>query len=171
MGTNYYLKPKGYDKLDWLNKSTNIFIESVLKSYKDELNKMIKESDEICPIYQEILDRADPDNIQIKLQYEFEEPDVHICKISAGWIPLFEKNKYYSNFKEFESFYKKYKKYFTFIDEYNREIDFNKFKVDIFKRVSDKSNQTHTQYNSFFNSEHQYYKDENGIEWIDNKFS
>ena len=143
MGMNYYLKPKGYDKLDWLNKSTKIFIDATLKSYKDELNKMIEESDKICPLYLEILDRADPDNIQIKLQYEFEEPDVHICKLSAGWKPLFEKNKFYKTFKEFEDFYKNNKKYFTIINEECEEL-----KSKVFMKVSDKDSQTHLQYNS-----------------------
>ena len=91
MGTNYYLKPRGYDELKIINKSIKLSINSLLQSYRDELNKMIEKSDNFCPIYPEILDRADPDNINIKLEWEFEEPDVHICKLSHGWKPLFEK--------------------------------------------------------------------------------
>ena len=68
MGTNYYLKPRGYDELKIINQTTNLFLKGLLQTYRDELNKMIEKSDSFCPIYSEILDRADLDNINIKLE-------------------------------------------------------------------------------------------------------
>lgn len=171
MGTNYYLKPRGYDELKIINKSIKLSISSLLQSYRDELNKIIEKSDSFCPIYPEILDRADPDNIDIKLEWEFEEPDVHICKLSGGWKPLFEQTKFYSSFEEFEDFYNKYKDYFTIINEEGIELTFEGFKKNVFEKVSNTENQSHLQYNSQLDYSIKYYKDNLGVEWTNTRFS
>ena len=49
---------------------------------------------------------------------EIEYPELHICKISMGWKPLFEATKFYGNVKELKEFYNKNKDRIHIEDEY-----------------------------------------------------
>ena len=57
--------------------------------------------------------------------------EVHLCKLSAGWRPLFQRHKTISTFKELEEFCLKNKSIVSIYDEYGRRYVWKEF----FERV------------------------------------
>ena len=55
---------------------------------------------------------------------------LHVCKISCGWNPLFEKTKFYSSFKEIKKFYFDNPD-IIIIDEYDEHILWEQFEETI----------------------------------------
>ena len=168
MGTNYYFRPKGFNEIDDLNSSIDFIIKILKRFYLDKLNDIL---DKYKENYLDLLCLDNISDLEDKVKFtvlSLDTPDIHICKISAGWIPLFESNPHYSNFEEFESFYEKNKDKLDLIDEYNRVIDFDYFKRNVFDRINNKNYETHLQYNNSYDIS--YYKDELGVEWTNSKF-
>jgi len=87
--------------------------------------------------------------------------DIHICKISAGWKPVFEKTKYYSNFYELETFYKEHIDILQLMDEYGECVSWNWFEEKCKER--NLIGKSHGETCSYM---YNYYKDEYGFEWI-----
>ncbi len=92
---------------------------------------------------------------------EIEYPELHICKISMGWKPLFEATKFYSNVKELKEFYDKNKDRIHIEDEYGEEQDIDELFQFIDMKYKDKNSQSHTD----------AYKDGQGYEWVSRNFS
>lgn len=70
------------------------------------------------------------------IEYEIvDEPylgyEVHLCKLSAGWRPLFQRHKAISTFKELEEFCLKNKSMVSIYDEYGRRYTWKQY----FERV------------------------------------
>ena len=70
------------------------------------------------------------------IEYEIvDEPylwyEVHICKLSAGWRPLFQRHKTISTFKELKEFCLKNKSMVSIYDEYGRRYTWKQY----FKKV------------------------------------
>lgn len=70
------------------------------------------------------------------IEYEIvDEPylgyEVHLCKLSAGWRPLFQRHKTISTFKELEEFCLKNKSMVSIYDEYGRRYTWKQY----FKKV------------------------------------
>ena len=70
------------------------------------------------------------------IEYEIvDEPylgyKVHLCKLSAGWRPLFQRHKTISTFKEVEKFCLKNKSMVSIYDEYGRRYTWKQY----FKKV------------------------------------
>lgn len=170
MGTNYYLRPRGFERLKQLNEETNSKLAVIRESYIKEIQDMIEESSKISPLYEDLLDRPDPSNINLYLQYEYDLPELHVCKTSGGWVPLFEATKYYKSFKELESFYSKYKDVFTLYDEYNELVDFKDLKEKVFS-MRDIATETHLKPDPYwgYTPDISYWKDEDGIEWTNSR--
>ena len=75
------------------------------------------------------------------IEYEIvDEPylgyKVHLCKLSAGWRPLFQRHKTISTFKEVEKFCLKNKSMVSIYDEYGRRYTWKQY----FKKVYNHSN-------------------------------
>ena len=91
---------------------------------------------------------------------------IHICKISCGWKPCFQKTQYYSNMEELIDFYIKYHKELVIIDEYDRVISWK----SIYKEINIcNKNKSHLNVNSTYT--HIFYKDDFGFEWSNGEFS
>lgn len=70
------------------------------------------------------------------IEYEIvDEPylgyEVHLCKLSAGWRPLFQRHKTISTYKELEEFCLKNKSMVSIYDEYGRRYTWKQY----FKKV------------------------------------
>lgn len=172
MGTNYYFRPKGFTEIDRLNKNLKDSVSVLKEEYLNKLKELLVKTESQYKDYADLLYLTDISDLEDRVEFtvsEFEVPDIHICKISAGWIPLFESNRFYSNFRELEKFYLKYKDNLVFVNEYDDIINFEKFKKDVFDRIDNKNYQTHLQYNNSYGI--RYYKDEFGVEWTNTQFS
>lgn len=167
MGCNYYLKPQGFGALRDLNKRTVSSLENITEEYKQALIKMRDEANKISPLYSELLDIPSIEDIRVVLQWEMELPEIHICKMSMGWIPCFQNNKYFNSFKEFIKFYEDNKNVFTLVDEYDEVISLDKFVEDLyeFKNHALPTNKRSSYYDI------RYTTDEDDFDWIDNDFS
>ena len=168
MGTNYYFKVKGFEDIDRLNIELDKSVCKIKDDYLKNLNIIL---DKYKNNYIDYIDLLNIDCVEDIVKFTvwgLDTPDIHICKLSACWIPCFESNKHFSNFKELEDFYNKYKNKLVLIDEYNKEIDFNSFKLEVFDRINNKNNQSHLQYSNSYGI--RYYKDEFGVEWSTTQF-
>ena len=170
MGTNYYFTPKGFNDLDEINKITAKTLNEIKNTYITNVKNLIDSAKQNHSIYQEVLDTNEEniDDIKAELSWNYEIPEIHICKISCGWKTLFQATNMYSNLDELKSFYDKYNNDFIITDEYGSEFTLK----DLVKKVKehdslDSSKNTHLQYeNSFLH----YYIDNDGIEWTTNSF-
>ena len=171
MGTNYYFEPKGYEKLPKINDEFILNAKKLRAKYLEDINNIIDNANKKYPLYKGFFHNYfDPD---YTLNYSTAiSPDVRICKVSYGWVPLFETNQYYSSIEELTYFYDLYKDSLVIKDEYDREFTFDEF-IDIIKNhISNPNNKTsHLQYNSpLYNFK--YYKDKSlGVEWTNTEFS
>lgn len=175
MGTNYYLRPKGFNNLDQITADLYRSIDFARIDYIKSLNKMIENAKKISPLYFELLDLPDLEElneIQVNVVYDYELPEVHLCKTSGGWIPLFESTKYYKNFKEFEDFYNNHKDVFDIYNEYDEYVNFSDLKEHVFE-MKEKATESHLQYNNSLynicNNEDNYWVDDLGIEWTNHQ--
>ena len=170
MGTNYYFTPKGFNDLDEINKITVKALNEIRNTYLTNVKNLIVSAKQNHSIYQEVLDTNEEniDDIKAKLNWNYEIPEIHICKISYGWKTLFQATNMYSNLDELKSFYDKYNNDFIITDEYGSEFTLE----DLVKKVRehdslDSSKNTHLQYEGYFLH---YYIDKDGIEWTTNSF-
>lgn len=70
------------------------------------------------------------------IEYEIvDEPylgyKVHLCKLSAGWRPLFQRHKTISTFKKVEEFCLKNKSMVSIYDEYGRRYTWKQSAVNV----------------------------------------
>ncbi len=110
----------------------------------------IKNSEALSGIISKVVEFLTPEQIQEKL---FN--DIHICKISAGWKPLFKKTEYFDSTISLLEFYDKNSKMLEIINE-----DYEKISIDVLQRrchraQNDKGNETH----------YDYEKDSAGYAW------
>ena len=168
MGTNYYLTPKGFDKVSEINKSTFKILNEIKNDYCKSINELVNKAYESHKIYKEVLDIGDVNNIDCRLIYDFEIPEIHLCKISFGWCPSFESTEYYRSFNEFKEFYNKYKDDFDITDEYNRYLT-----IDELEKIATTAKENAKEFHSKSNSCGiiYYSVDEYGFEWTSTHFS
>lgn len=170
MGTNYYFTPKCFERLNEVNKITYMALNEIRDNYIHTVEDIIKTAENQHNCYKTLLniDKDKLNETRIELEYEFDLPEIHICKISMGWKVLFEANDSYSNLDEFKSFYEKYKEDFIITDEYSREFTLDEFINEVISHNNSKnSKNSHLQYScSYF----KYYKDDYGIEWVNQHF-
>lgn len=177
MGTNYYLvaKNKKYTQKDF-NDIRDVYqnkVEEIIQEYKNTVQNMI---DQMYPTEVEtLIPKIDVETafayMKTTYLFEYEIPDIHICKVSKGWYPLFQKNNHWSSFKEFIEFYNSNKDYLSLIDEENREIPIDEFIQTIHTWYSQSDNETHIQFQSPLNPIPEYYKDPEGYEFTTHEFS
>lgn len=168
MGTNYYLVPKDFDLLDNINERLDIILRDTKNEYKETIRRLIDKVNNKHSIYKEVLEFPSLEDFDIKFEWKMEVPDIHICKISGGWCPSFESNKYYSNFDEFKDFYNKYKDDFDIKDEYNKSITLDELE-SIATTAEENAKEFHSKYNSCGIA---YYTTDNyGFEWTNTHFS
>ena len=167
MGTNYYLTPKGFDKISDINKNTLKILNEIRNDYCKSIHELIDKASINHKIYKEALDIGNIDDINVKLEYEFEIPEIHICKISYGWCPSFESTEYYKTFDEFKEFYNKYKDDFDITDEYNKCLTIDELE-HIATTAKENAKEFHSKYNSCGVA---YYSTDNyGFEWTNTHF-
>lgn len=164
MGTNYYFKPKKFkmDKIRNLHEEYTSKLDKLLKDYIESYNKLCNEmSIETKDLFEceELQDYNNWSNYMYLTEVEY--PELHICKISCGWKPLFEATKYYSSVEELKEFYNQNKERINIQDEYGREQDIDELLRIIDGRYKDENNKAHDN----------AYKDEQGYEWVSHDFS
>ena len=167
MGTNYYLTPKKLDKILEINEITSKALNQIRDDYCKSINELFEKANKEHRIYKEVLDFPDTDDIRTKLEWEVEIPEIHICKVSYGWIPLFEKTERYGSFSDFKKFYEEYKNDFDLTDEYNKHLTIDELE-EIVTTAKEKAQESHTKYDS------PYYHievDKDGFEWSSTHFS
>ena len=92
---------------------------------------------------------------------------IHICKLSGGWIPLFQGTEYYKSLDELKEFYRRNKDTYIVINEYDEQIDFDELleKCTLWRdKDNNKSHLTATAYGINFRI------CPSGCEWSDMKF-
>ena len=164
MGTNYYFKPKKFEinKIEMLYEDYTSKLHELLNDYIKTYNKLCNEmSRETADLF-EFEELSDYDNWYNYIYLaETEYPELHICKISCGWRPLFEVTKFYSNVEELKDFYDKNKDRICIEDEYGEEQNIDELFKYIDAKYKDKNNKTHTN----------AHKDNQGYEWVFDRFS
>ena len=168
MGMNYYLRPKDYEHVDIINEVIKKTLLDIENDYKNTLKSIIVSANLKHDIYREALAEriADVDNIRVKLEWEFDIPEIHVCKLSGGWVPLFEETKYYKDYEGFKKFYNKYKDDFDFVDEYDEKVNIDEFDREVMSKIHEEN--SHLQFN---NLDFKYVKDKYGVEWVNVTFS
>ena len=164
MGTNYYFKPKKYDmdKMTKLHEEYTFKLDKLLNDYIKSYNKLSKEMSKETNDLFECEELQDYNNWWNYMHLaEIEYPELHICKISMGWKPLFQATKFYNNVQELKDFYYKNKNKIVIKDEYGEEQDIDELFKDIDDRYNNKDNQAHED----------AYKDKQGYEWVTSNFS
>ena len=130
--------------------------------------KAVVDKEEMLDIIKEIrLKLPDELTFYIVPQYLYDDFDIHICKISDGWVPSFEVNDNFTTYKEFKKFYLDHKDEFLLIDEYNKEIDLATLDSNLeYHKLTalDKNKRTSNFYAKL-------YTDEDGYDWIDCNFA
>ena len=63
---------------------------------------------------------------------------IHVCKLSWGWLPLFQRHKAFKTWAEFEEFYKRHSDNLSLIDEYDHFMTFDDFKTGVFEHEARK---------------------------------
>ena len=164
MGTNYYFTPKKFElgRVKKLHEDYSSKLDKLLKNYIKSYNKLCNEMSKETNNLFESQELSDYNNWWNYMHLaEIEYPELHICKISMGWKPLFEATKFYGNVKELKEFYNKNKDRIHIEDEYGEEQDIDELFQFIDTKYKDKNSQSHTD----------AYKDGQGYEWVSHNFS
>ena len=110
-----------------------------------------------------------PESVIGKLKYKLSE--IHIGKSSAGWKGLFHKTEYFSNMNELEGFYQSNKDNLFIKSEYGNYVTWEELlKILTYKEIGLKSSVHEANINNW-NSNGNYYIDEQGYEWLNGEFS
>ena len=121
-----------------------------------------KNSRELSESISKMIGFLDADTVRERL---FDR--IHICKISAGWKPGFQRTEYFSSLDELKEFYKQNKDKYNVIDEYDEHIDFNALLEKCRQRYDDTKNKSHLSEDC-----RKYYrKCSSGYEWCGMEFS
>lgn len=164
MGTNYYFTPKKFEKdsIERLYEDYSSKLDILLKEYIKSYNKLCSEMSLGTNDLFEIEELPDYNNWHNYMHLaEIEYPELHICKVSMGWKPLFQVTKFYSSVKELKEFYNQNRDRIHIEDEYGQEQGIDELFEYIDMKYKDKNNQSHTD----------AYKDKQGYEWVSNNFS
>lgn len=164
MGTNYYFKPKKFemDKIKMLHEDYTSKVDKLLNEYIKSYNKLCKKMSKETNDLFECEELEDYNNWWNYMYLaEIEYPELHICKISMGWKPLFESSKYYRSVQELKDFYENNKNRINIVDEYGEIHDLDELFEFINIKYKDKKSQTHED----------AYKDKQGYEWVSHNFS
>lgn len=168
MGCNYYFRPKDCEFINIINNTYDKILQNTLTGYKNAISPIFNKLRDSYSEFLDLLQLPDLDFIKIDLlKYFVEIPEIHICKLSCGWRPMLQANKFYSNYNEFKAFCTKYKDIFDIYDEYNQLVEFEELESQIFYRARE-TFQTHLDYDSVYNykdTDYQY------IEWTRREFS
>ena len=107
MGTNYYFTPKKFElgRVKKLHEDYSSKLDKLLKNYIKSYNKLCNEMSKETNDLFESQELSDYNNWWNYMHLaEIEYPELHICKISMGWKPLFEAhsigNAYFIRFCE-----------------------------------------------------------------------
>lgn len=175
IGINFYLRPKRYEYIDELNKKAIDSVNKIKKQYFNSIKELI-ESNKDIECYKDLLNLnklKDVEDVFIFSgnNWTIDCPDIHICKLSYGWVPNFEVNNNFKSWDEFENFYLNNKEYFDIIDEYDTKINLVYFTQKCFEHLQNKDNfRSHlTETSQFFGINR--WKDNIGFEWTNNNFS
>jgi hypothetical protein len=142
MSTKYYLRPKGYEYLNVLNKTTENVLNQTKTSYINSVQFMINKSNSMTSLYKDLFNiNFNEDKIMVKLEYPFETPEIYLCSTFSGSNTIFMNNKYYCSFNSLKEFYLKNKELLNIYDEYNKLIIWDDFESEILEKakVSKKS--------------------------------
>jgi hypothetical protein len=122
-----------------------------------------KNSEEQSKTISELIGFLDAKTVRERL---FEK--IHICKISAGWKPLFEKTDHYGSLDELKAFYEQNKDQFRVINEDREPVDLYDLLSKCDERYNDDTNTSHLSLKS-----HDYHRwlCSSGYEWTNGKFS
>ena len=74
------------------------------------------------------------------------ESDIHICKLSAGWKPLFSSNEHFKSIEEIEEFALYNFCDYEIEDEYGKRYSFEEFKLIISNLQTVDGLQSHIKY-------------------------
>lgn len=113
MGCNFYFRPKNCEFINIINNTYDKILQKTLTEYKNAISPIFNKLRDSYSEFLDLLQLPDLDFIKIDLlKYSVEIPEIHICKLSCGWRPMLQSNKFYSNYNEFKDFYIKYKNVF-----------------------------------------------------------
>ena len=172
MGCNYYLRPRGFSRLNKVNKKLEEDLEKITEKYKNTVDGIIKFACYKYPFYKDSLDLPDLSNLYSTMNWAVEEPDIHICKMSLGWMPCFQVNKYFNTLDTFIDFYKQHKNEFILMNEYNEKVTLKEFEEDLRYFKENAKPENNRVNSSYYNTGRpSYYKDSYGFDWYDNDFS
>lgn len=94
---------------------------------------------------------------------------IHIGKRSGGWLPLFQKNKYYDSMDKLEKFYEIHKNDLDIQDEYGEKLTWDELKEALFNWDGGiRCNNPKTHLSILYND---CDKDKRGYEWCEGEFS
>ena len=96
MGTNYYFTPKKFElgRVKKLHEDYSSKLDKLLKDYIKSYNKLCNEMSKETNDLFESQELSDYNNWWNYMHLaEIEYPELHVCKISMGWKPLFEATK------------------------------------------------------------------------------
>lgn len=97
--------------------------------------------------------------------------EIHICKVSGGWKPLFQSHSdKFSNFQELKEYYKNNKKNLIVMDEYDREIKWSEFLDYIIDRNVSLWNGLGLKSHLLLGYDGEYQLDNDGFDWTNREF-
>lgn len=174
MGTNYYFVPRkmNYDIFrnihteyqDKLDELVNTYIENV----NNEYNRQIEDTNDL---YRNYGLRHKDEWYTTPYLETVDYPEIHICKLSAGWKPILQANENYRDIESLRYFYENNKDNIKVMNEYDEDIKFEDLIKEIIDRTNNENNQTHLKYNGFISAYQSYYTDSYGVEWTYTEFS
>jgi hypothetical protein len=122
----------------------------------------LKNSKELSESISKQIEVLDADEVRARL---FDR--IHICKLSAGWKPLFQITEYYGSLDELKEFYEQNKGKYAVINEYHEPVEFYELIEECAQRNNDDAMRTHLSVSSTY-----YYRTcASGYEWSEGEFS
>lgn len=108
---------------------TNFYLRNKVK--KEKAEKLIK----IIEDYLDLNSQEDLDLLEdVKLLIQNKEMyDIHICKFSHGWQPLFQETLLFKSVEQLKSFYFDNFHEYIIVDESNDEYSWSGFKIKVFE--------------------------------------
>lgn len=171
MGINYYFVPKkiDYEKFKSIRADYQIKLDKLVEEYEKDINDEFKKQIEnVEGLFNNCGLKHHDEWYSTPYLEPIDYPEIHICKLSAGWKPCLQKTRFYSNLEELIYFYESYKDKIKLENEYGEECDFNELIQDIKNRSNNKSNKTHSNLDLYSGS---YSIDSFGIDWCSTDFS
>ena len=138
MGTNYYFRKKTVDpkRIETIVDSLNDDFKALVAKYNEKLHKVYSE-------------------MGIESFYDFDDDhtffspighsdyDIHVGKLSGGWKPLMQANKYFQSVEALKQWYEQNKDEYDFINEYDEINSLDEYIAEIARRNSDVERKDH----------------------------